>query len=287
MSILVKDANGNNKYFGTSEVGDVTNPFLSIPADFYLEVVKGNVAGHSIINKFGRNGVVGTTLSHISITGQYQTPQTAQSLEILSSNANDTAAGSGGRKVLVEGLDSNFDIQTEIVTLNGLTPVALTNQFMRVYRMYMYESGSYVTISTPSHLGQITLRGVGAGANWVRIDTVEGTATGFGIGQSQIGSYTIPRGYTAYLLSKTFSVEAAKPTSIYFFKREQSNDVVAPYSGIMRLFEENDGIQDAFHIVGRAPIQTIPEMSEVGFFAKVGTGTASVSVEFQLLLIAN
>ena len=55
----------------------------------------------------------------------------------------------------------------------------------------------------------------------------------------------------------------------------------------MRLFEENDGIQQPFHIVGTAPIQTIPEMSEVGFFAKVAVGTASVSVEFQLLLVAN
>lgn len=255
--------------------------------DFYLEVAKGNVAGHSIINKFGRNPLVGITLAHVSVSGQYQTPTTPQSLEILSASANDTSAGTGGRKVMVEGLDGNFDIQTEIVTLNGLTAVLLTKQFMRVTRTYVYESGSYVTVSTPSHVGKITLRGVGAGATWVIIDTVEGTDTGFGMGQSQIGSYTIPRGYTAYLLSKTFSTETAKPTSLYFFKRENADDVTVPYSGIMRLFEQNDGIQAPFHIEGKSSLQTIPEMSEVGFFAKVATGTASVSVEFQIMLVAN
>ena len=89
MSIVVKDAAGADQYFGTTGLGTAPSPYLSIPADFYMEVAKGNVPGHSIVNKFGRNGVVGTTLTHISISGQYQTPQTAQSLEILSSNVNN------------------------------------------------------------------------------------------------------------------------------------------------------------------------------------------------------
>lgn len=287
MSIEVKDANGLSKYFGTTQTGSIVSPYLSIPADFYLEVAKGNVPGHSIINKFGRNGAVGITLAHISISGQYQTPQTPQLLEILSTDATDNNTGVGGRKVTIEGLDGNFDPLIETITLNGLTAVPLINSFMRVHRAYVSESGSYVTITTPSHNGRITLRGLGAGATWFIIDTVEGTATGFGIGQTQIGSYTIPRGYTAYLLSKTFSTETAKPASIYLFKRENSDDVTTPYSGIMRLFEQNDGIQSPFHVMGKSSIQTIPEMSEVGFFSKVLSGTASVSVEFQILLVAN
>jgi hypothetical protein len=255
--------------------------------DFYIEVSKGNVAGHSIVNKFGRNSVVGTTLSFISISGQYQTPLTATNLEIVSASINDTAAGSGGRKVTIVGLNSSFNEISVEVTLNGTTAVAVGTQFVRVYRMYISESGSYATISTPSHNGIITLRTSGGGVTWAIIDTIEGTSIGTGIGQTQISGYTIPAGYTGYLLSKNISVEAAKPASVYFFKRENADDVATPFIGTMRLFEQNDGISTPLSVGLKAPIQKLNEKTDVGFFAKVGTGTASVSTEFQILLVQN
>ena len=255
--------------------------------DFYIEVSKGNIPGHSIVNKFGRNGVVGTSLTFISISGQYQTPLASTTLEILSGSANDTAAGTGARKVKVVGLDATWNEVEVEVTMNGTTPVALGTQFLRVYRMFVSESGSYAAVTTPSHLGQITLRTSGAGATWCIIDTIEGTATGFGIGQTQVAGYTIPLGYTGYLLSKTVTVETTKPASVYFFKRENADDVATPFTGAMRLFEQNDGIAQPFNVSLKAALQSFPEKTDVGFFAKVGTGTASVSTEFQLLLVQN
>lgn len=255
--------------------------------DYFFNVAKGNVAGSSIVNKFGRNSAVGTALSFISLSATYQTPLTAQNLEILSGSANDTSAGTGARKVKVIGLNSSWDEVEQEVTMNGVTPVALATPLIRVYRMYVTESGSYATTSTPSHLGRITLRNSGAGVTWGTIGTIEGTTTGFGIGQSQIGAYTIPNGYTGYLLSKTITVESTKPTSIYFFKRENSDDVTSPYNGVMRLFEQNDGIVNPFNINLKAPLQVLKEKTDVGFFAKLSTGTGSVSTEFQLLLEAN
>lgn len=256
--------------------------------DYFLSVMKGDVPNQSIVNKFGRNGSVGTSLTHISIGNTYATPTTAQDLEIVSESASDNPGGTGGHKVIVEGLDFNFDPQFEEVILNGITPVALTKQFLRVFRGFISESGSYVTTTTPSHIGRITLRDLGgAGDDWFTISTVEETATGYGIGQTQIGTYTVPRGFTAYLLSKTFSVESNKTASLYFFKRENANDVTPPYTGIMRLFEQNDGIAQLSTIASKAPLQVIKEMSEVGFFAKVPSTTGSISVEFQLLLIKN
>ena len=286
-NIVVKDGLSVDKYFNTSGAGDAASPFLSIPADFYLEVSKGSVPKHSIVNKFGRNGAVGTSLAFISISGQYQSPIAATSLEILSGSTNDTSAGTGARKVKVVGLNASWNEITVEVTMNGTTAVALGTQFIRVYRMYVSESGSYATISAPSHLGKITLRTSGAGATWCVIDTIEGTATGFGIGQTQVAGYTIPNGYTGYLLSKTVTVESAKPASIYFFKRENADDVTTPYTCVMRLFEQNDGIAHPFNVNLKAPLQVFPAKTDVGFFAKVGTGTASVSTEFQLLLVQN
>ena len=68
-------------------------------SDFLTEVAKGNVAGNSIIHKFGKNISTNTSFTPVSIGGIYQTPQagSATTLRIKSGgNANDTAAGSGG-----------------------------------------------------------------------------------------------------------------------------------------------------------------------------------------------
>lgn len=256
-----------------------------ITTDFLIEVEKGRVDGHSIINKFGRNGAVTTDLSHISIGADYRTPINAQTIEVYSTNANDNSSGIGAQKVEIQGLGPNWQIQIDTVIMNGVTPVQLSKQFTRIYRARVLESGSYVTVNVPSHLGQIYAETVGTSDVWFIIDTIQEATTGFGIGQTQIGTYSVEKGVTAYLLSKTFSSEATKETSIYFFKRENIDDVIAPYTGIMRLFEQNDGIQGPMSINGNAIINVIKGPAEVGFFAKTNVGTASVSVEFQLLLI--
>lgn len=66
------------------------------------------------------------------VGGIYVFPTVAAAGTIVSTNANDTAAGTGGRTVRIIGLDSNFDTIGETVTLNGLTPVALANSYIRI-----------------------------------------------------------------------------------------------------------------------------------------------------------
>lgn len=48
-------------------------------------------------------------------------------MEVVSNSANDAAAGTGARTVRVWGVDGNYLPFSETVTLNGATPVALTN----------------------------------------------------------------------------------------------------------------------------------------------------------------
>lgn len=249
-------------------------------SDYFNDVSQGVYDGEYIVNKFGRNGAIGTSLAPVSIGGNYRTPTTAQALEFVSTSANDTAAGSGARSIFIQGLDSNFDLISETIATNGLTPVALVNSYTRVFRFFVATSGTYASQTASSHAGNLILQASGAGDEWARIDLV---ATVFGVGQSQIGCYTVPRGYTACLLSKHITVETNKPASLYFFKRDQINVASAPF-GPMRLFEENDGIQAPFSVNGKAPIQTFDEMTDIGFMSIVGAGTASVSVDFQLHL---
>jgi len=64
------------------------------------------------------------------------------SLSIASASANDTVAGTGARKVKITGLDTNYAAVTETVSMNGQTPVKLTEEFYRINEMSVYEIGS-------------------------------------------------------------------------------------------------------------------------------------------------
>lgn len=97
--------------------------------NWLIDVGKGLIPGHSILHKFGY-GSVGTSLTPVTSSLTYQTPTTATALEILSSDANDTAAGTGARTVTVEGLDGSGNPLTETVSMNGTAAVALSNSFL-------------------------------------------------------------------------------------------------------------------------------------------------------------
>lgn len=254
-------------YFGTTE--------------WYLEVAKGNIPGHSIVHKFGA-GSVSTSLLPVAQSAVYQTPTTAQALEFVSTSANDTAAGTGAREITVIGLDSNWNEVSQTVTTNGTTPVSLGTNLIRLHRWYVSSSGTYATASAGSHAGTLTIRAAGAGATWSTIPI-----TPLPLGQSQIGAYTVPIGYKGYLLGKVVVTDTSKVADVYFFKRENANDVTAPYSGTLRITEREIGVQGSFEHHFACPKTAFTGPCDIGFMAKVSAGTADVSVEFEVLLVAD
>lgn len=64
-------------------------------------------------------------------------------LQIASTNINDTGAGTGARQLSITGLDNNWDIISETITLNGQSPVLTTTQFLRVNLLFVVEVGSF------------------------------------------------------------------------------------------------------------------------------------------------
>jgi hypothetical protein len=249
--------------------------------NFFLEVEQGNIPGWSHTRKFGKIFGVGTTLTPITGTGLYQTPTSAQSLEILSSSVNDTSAGSGARTVYVEGLDANFALQSTTATMNGTTAVALTGTWTRVFRIYVVTSGTYGSATASSHAGTITVRNSGAGVSWGQLYV----DSGYGLGQSLIGAYTVPVGYTAYVYPSYLSVESSKVVSAYFFKRENADDVAAPYDAIRTQIslELVGGINyiDTDMCLGAFTAKT-----DIGWMCKTSASTANVSVSFDIYLKA-
>lgn len=251
----------------------------NMSTDFYTEVAKGNVPGHSVIHKFG-SSLLTSTQKVISQTGTYQTPLVMTELEILSSDAGDNAAGLGAQEVKVIGLDANYEEISTTVILNGLTPVVIDIEFIRLYRWYVTRSGTYADSTSSSHLGSLTIQESGGGTVW---DIMPSTPLPYG--QSSIGAYTIPKGKTGYLLSKQIFVDSTKSADIFFFKREHADDVSAPYSGIRRLLENEIGVAGTLTMNFRSPKGPFVGPCDVGFFGSVEVSTAFTSVEFELLLV--
>ena len=125
--------------------------------DFLIEVRKGNIAGHSLVHKFGEASV-STSLVPVTGSVEYPTPTSATSLELISSDTNDTSSGSGAREVTVLGLNGSWNEVSQTVSTNGTTAVALTTDLLRIYRWYVSQSGTYATQSAGSHAGTLTIR---------------------------------------------------------------------------------------------------------------------------------
>lgn len=279
----VKDADLADKYFASIGDGGLTTPYLSISSDFYTEVQKGNVPKHSIIQKFGSIDNVTTTLTPISTGGVYPTPTTVTALEILSSSANDAAAGTGARSVTIEGIsDTNgaWTFESQTVTMNGVTPVAIPNSMRRVFRMYVATSGSYADATTPSHNSTITLRVSGGGATW-SILASEGT---FGLGQSEIGLYTVPAGYTAYFLDKNVTVEDSKSADVFLYVREGADTTSAPFTPML-VKELERNLSTNSKRQPKSPMFSMTGPADVGFMGKSTSTTTDISVEFEILLV--
>ena len=282
--IIVKDALGDNKYFGTHGTGAVGDPYFSIPADFYTEVRKGNVPKHSIVQKFGAISNVTTTLTPVTTSGKYPTPLITVPLEVVSDdNVNDKAGGAGALTITIEGISNTngpWTREVQTVALNGTTPVVLPNNMLRVDRMYVASSGAYATAIIPSHNSVISVREVSGGAIW---QTLFPTGS-FGLAQSEIAVYTIAKGTTGYFLGKSVYLEDTKTANIFLFVRDGADVVTAPFAP-MRVKELERNLRVNATRTPNAPLLKITGPADVGFIAQSTSTTTSVSIEFELLLV--
>jgi len=251
--------------------------------DFPLEASKGNVPGHTVIQKFGRNSAVGATFVPICLSGFYRTPTSNTALEVVSTDVDDTFLGAGARTIYYEGLQvqsGSLVVVSDVVELDGTTAVALPDSLIRLYRWYVASSGTYASQSAGSHQGDITIRESGGGAVWAKIEN-----NGFPRAQSQIGAYTVPTGYTAYVSKISYSVESDKEADILMFKREGVLNTSAPYNA-MTLVTEINSATGNYTIDYDTPLK-FEEETDLGFLGKLKSNTGPMTVDFTINLIEN
>jgi hypothetical protein len=251
------------------------------PANFYTEVEKGNIPGHSIVHKFG-HGTVGTTLTPLAISLKYETPTAAVALEIVSDDTGDALDALGAWSYSVTGIDAAYDELTQTVAAHatdGLTAVAIPTSLLRVYRWGVESSGQYGTQTAGSHIGAISIRVSGAGATWSTISDVP-----YPQGQSEIGCYTVPDGYNAYIIQQDVDVDSTKSVDIIIMSRQGIDVVSSPFT-VMKTVVHYVGVTGHNPTDFKAPMDSFPARTDIMYMGKVSSSTASMSVHFSIMLV--
>lgn len=152
-----------------------------------LHIGMGLFHGWSSIHKFGKNTDVDTSYVQLSESGSTTLLSSAETLDVVSDDANDTIAGTGAQKLEIQGLDANYNLQTETIDLDGTTPVTTTNTWIRYFRAKVTQVGTDVS---STNLGNITISAT--------TTTTVTTSIVAGEGQTQMAQYTMPAKRTGF-----------------------------------------------------------------------------------------
>lgn len=160
-----------------------------------IQVARGQIPGHRAVLRTGVNFDIDTASGLVSLWdfgGLYVFPPAASVMTVSSSNAADTAAGTGARTVLVSGLNSSYVEISETVALNGLTAVPTVNQYLRISGLTVLTAGSGGEAAGNLY--------VGTGVLTAGVPAVVYGHVRIGWGTSQMAQFTVPAGNTAFLL---------------------------------------------------------------------------------------
>lgn len=139
----------------------------SYEQDYLLAVARGAVPGAEPFGGFGERTTTGAVVSGLLWPNGalYIPASTGVQPSIVSTSANDAAAGTGIRSVEVHYLDANLDPRAEFVTLNGLTPVPMAAtdvRFIQDVHAYTVGSGGYSAGAITASFAGGTLAEIGA-----------------------------------------------------------------------------------------------------------------------------
>ena len=216
---------------------------------FELQVARGQIPGHSVRNIFGTNPAIGTTF-RTAWENNTALPflSAEQNLSLVSTSASDTAVA-----ILVVGVNGSYDLTSEVVTLNGTTPVVTTEKFFRINDLVTV-AGNAVGDVTASYDGVVYAKIIA------------------GRGRNQAAVFTVPTNYCFHLLRiDAFTATAHTDTQIMTFRNKNTFSDgrvfdVAQTSFIQRM-----------DIARMLPFN-VDETNTIEFQAKMSSQTADIGI---------
>lgn len=227
-------------------------PSMYLNTEHFIQIAQGNVLKTSHINKFGYNPAVGSTFEAVhDAGGNYAYPATA-------GVATVAGASDAGAVIEVQGLDENYNLAIEDVTVGSSS----TTTFIRVFRARVK-----TLTSGTVNVGNITITVDGA----VRATILAGN------GQTLMAVYTVPAGKTAYLLKFQGSIEKQKECEFKIMTRSFNN------GGVFNTKAKFGSFGAIANYDYPVPLK-IAEKTDIEIVCKAGA-TTGVGAIFDLILI--
>lgn len=189
-------------------------------------------------------------------SGSQYLASTANTVGIVSSSASDT-----GVDITIEGLDSNWDLLSETIRINGTTPVRTSNSFIRIL--------STTNTGSNTIIGNITMTQDGSNVVAYIQD---------GVGRGLSGDYAIPAGYTGYLYKGNASVGKGGDAEIKMYVRYFGKTWIVGH--VAQLYEDVYTYDFTFPTV-------LPEKTDIKVTGTTTTTGSSVACNFDILLVKN
>jgi hypothetical protein len=222
-NLKVKNADGTDVYLGATGTGTDLDPHVTTSSHFYLNAVRGLVPNTIAVHKFGFAEDIDTgdppatvwdgccdNLAGPKIV-DYTFSTSADIGTISSSSAVDTQI------IEVQGLDLNWNLVLQNVTLNGQNDVSLSTPLIRVFRM--------VNKGSIDVAGTIYLRTNGSGQSG-GIPNTTSTVRAIikdGDNQTQMALFAVPDGYSLYITHgwSALARQATTSSTIQIFRRTE------------------------------------------------------------------
>jgi len=221
---------------------------------FGLGVQKGLVNNFSGVHKFGLNTAVGTSFETIwDGNNTYTYPSSSGTATATSSDTDDNTG-----TVEIQGLDSNYDLASETLTIGGS---AGSVNFIRVFRAIMKTANT-----GNANVGTITITVSSTTVAQIRAE----------YGQTLMCVYTVPRKYNAYLMQIDVGSSKDLENEIRFIVKDISNGNVWNTKAFITT---RGGFVEKNYVV---PV-TIPEKTDIELIGKA-SATSSISGGFELIL---
>lgn len=231
---------------------------------FELQVARGQIPGHSLVNIFGYQAAVTTAGPYPvwEVVGAYTYPVAATTMLLSSSSASDTNVN-----VTINGLDANFNAISESLTLtNGTTGVSTVKQYFRINSVFVND----LTYAEP--LGNLSLTNAGKTVTYAKINV--------GVNRTQMSIYTVPAGYTFYLTRVDAYANEAGGGNNYSTYQVYTKNNVSGQSYIL-LTTPFIGRYEARRVV---PFP-YTEKTDIQWQVNVGTSTSPIGVVIEGILI--
>lgn len=239
--------------------------------DYHTEIARGNVAGQSSIFKFGRSEAITSTESVIwDGGGDYTFLDNAEKMTIVSTSTDDTFGGSGAWNLLIQGLDENYTEITEVINLSGTTEVNTTQEFLRLNRMLVINSGTN-SPTTDANQGIVSATGSETSILQAQIKVNNG--------QTLMAIFTTPAGKTGYVTGLSLSTGQGK--QVFYrakIRNGKTNGNAFSIKFTMDMYENN------FFGTLVVPLK-VPEKTDVVITGTTTSGSVDGSASFGMILI--